>query len=221
MPEHHFFHRLIRIRQYPVPLIVCLMLTTVLASAALNQNQIDLNRKQLDRQALAELLPEGSFDNDPLADVVVLPENQNGNTWVQLDLLGLRRDRLAYIAKSAEEVVAVVVPATAEDGFNGHVDLLVAVDMFGRLQAVRVIEEINTPLLYGVLQIIESSWIKLFTGNTFRDIQRLSWQTITADNEYDLFVGASVTPKTVSAKIYDTLIFFQSNRIALIEAGKT
>lgn len=218
MPEHRFFHQLTHYRCYFIPLIVCLMLALVLATAALTHTQISFNRKQLDRQALAELLPPGSFDNDPLADVVVLPSNLSAVPWVQLELLGLRRDRLAYIAKSADETVAVVVPATAEDGFNGYVDLLVAVDMFGRLQAVRVIEQAETPALFGVLQVIESSWIKLFSGNTFRDIQRLSWQTISAENEYDLFVGASVTPKTVSAKIYDTLIFFQSNRIAFIEA---
>jgi hypothetical protein len=35
-----------------------------------------------------------------------------------------------------------------------------------------------------------------------------SWQTIFADNEYDLFVGASITPKTVSDRIYDALVFF-------------
>ena len=49
-----------------------------------------------------------------------------------------------------------------------------------------------------------------------RDILRLSWQPITAENEYDQFVGASITPKSVANQIYDALVFYQSNRIELI-----
>ena len=44
-----------------------------------------------------------------------------------------------------------------------------------------------------------------------REIRRLSWQIIDADNEYAKFVGASITPKTVSGRIYDALVFGQSN----------
>jgi hypothetical protein len=82
-----------------------------------------------------------------------------------------------------------------------------------------VVQAMPSSGLYGMLRIIESQWMTLFEGNTFRDIQRLSWKTIPADNEHALFVGASVTPKTVSAKIYDVLIFFQSNWIAFLQAG--
>lgn len=204
--------------RFSLPASCAVLLAVVLIASVLSQPQISLNQKLLDRVALSELLPNGSYDNDPLEDMIVLPRTAENELWVNLELLGLRRERLAYIAKFQGEVKVVVLPATAEDGFNGYVDLLVAIDMFGRLQAVRVIEESKSSASYGTLEIIQSTWIKLFAGNTFRDIRRLSWQSISADNEYDLFVGASVTPKTVSAKIYDTLIFFQSNRIAFIEA---
>lgn len=79
--------------------------------------------------------------------------------------------------------------------------MLVAIDMFGRIQAVRVVQDMPRSGLYGMLRIIDSQWMKLFKTKTFRDIQRVSWQTISADNEYDLFFGASITPITASAKI--------------------
>ena len=101
-----------------------------------------------------------------------------------------------------------IIPAAAQDGFNDEVDLLVVIDMFGRIQGARVLQDMPSSGLYGMLRIIESQSMKLFEGNTFRDIQRLSWQTTPADNEHALFVSAPVTPKTVSAKIYDVLIFF-------------
>lgn len=137
---------------------------------------------------------------------------------INIHLLGLQRDRFAYLARREGEVVAIAVPATAtaEDGFNGSIDLSIAVDMFGRISAARVIEDIETHSLYGIVDVIESSWMKQFTGNAMRDIRRISWQTIKAENEYDQFVGASITPKAVADRIYNEMIFFQSNRIALM-----
>jgi len=138
---------------------------------------------------------------------------------INTELLGLRQDRLAYLAKSADEVLAIIAPATAEDGFNGFVDLLVAVDMTGRIVAARVIRDLETNQMRGIVDVIESQWMKEFDGNAMRDIRRISWQTIEPDSEYDQFVGASVTPKSVSDRLYDTLVFVQSNRIALMRGG--
>jgi electron transport complex protein RnfG len=112
--------------------------------------------------------------------------------------------------------VAVTVPASLEDGFNGKIDLLIAVDMFGRISAARVIEDIDAEQLFGVVDVIDSKWMNGFAGNSMRDILRLSWQPITAENEYDQFVGASITPKSVANQVYDAPVFYQSNRIELI-----
>ena len=66
--------------------------------------------------------------------------------------------------------------------------------------------------------MIDSHWMKNFSGNTMRDMRRLSWSTIDpVPGEYDQFVGASLTPKAVANRIYDALVFFQSNRIALMQ----
>ena len=88
--------------------------------------------------------------------------------------------------------------------------------MFGRISAARVIEDLASDDLYGVIDVIQSHWMTRFSGNSMRNILGTSWKTISAENEYDQFVGASLTPKSVSNQIYDTLVFFQSNRIALM-----
>lgn len=174
------------------------------------------NKKNFDRQNLFQLFEEGSFDNDLLMDTFLIPARVEHSKLQNIQLLNLQRDRLAYIAKSEGEVVAIAVPATADDGFNGHVELLVAMDMFGRISAARVIEDLASDDLYGVIDVIQSHWMTRFSGNSMRNILGTSWKTISAENEYDQFVGASLTPKSVSNQIYDTLVFFQSNRIALM-----
>ena len=173
-------------------------------------------RQEFDRRNLYQFFEAGSFDNDLVLNSYLLPGVAEHEKLSNLHLLNLDRDRLAYIARKEGKAVAVAVPASAEDGFNGKIDLLIAVDMFGRISAARVIEDIDAEQLFGVVDVIDSKWMNGFAGNSMRDILRLSWQPITAENEYDQFVGASITPKSVANQVYDALVFYQSNRIELI-----
>ncbi|MGY8784247.1 MAG: FMN-binding protein [Pseudomonadales bacterium] len=177
-------------------------------------------RQEFDRRNLYQFFDPGSFDNDLVLDSYLLPAVAQGSKLSNLHLLNLHRDRLAYIARKDGQAVSVAVPAIAEDGFNGKIDLLIAVDMFGRISAARVIEDINSDQLYGVVDVIDSKWMNEFAGNSMRDILRLSWQPITAENEYDQFVGASITPKSVANQVYDALVFYQSNRIELMRGSR-
>lgn len=175
--------------------------------------------QEFDRRNLYQFFEAGSFDNDLVLDSYLLPAIAKEESFSNLHLLNLDRDRLAYIARKAGQAVAVAVPATAEGGFNGKIALLIAVNMFGRIGAARVIEDINSDQLYGVVDVIDSKWMNEFVGNSVRDILRLSWQPITAENEYDQFVGASITPNSVANQIYDALVFYQSNRTELIRGS--
>lgn len=177
-------------------------------------------RQDFDRRNLYQFFEAGSFDNDLVLDTYLLSATKMDERLSNLHLLNLDRDRLAYIARKDGEAVAIAVPATAEDGFNGKIELLIAVDMFGRISAARVIEDIKSAEVYGIVDVVNSKWMNEFTGNSMRDILRLSWQPITAENEYDQFVGASITPKSVSNQIYDALVFYQSNRIELMRGSK-
>lgn len=177
-------------------------------------------RQEFDRRNLYQFFDPGSFDNDLVLDNYLLPANAQTSKLSNLHLLNLDRDRVAYIARKDGKAVAVAVPASAEDGFNGKIDLLIAVDMFGRISAARVIEDVDSRQLFGVVDVIDSKWMNGFAGNSMRDILRLSWQPITAENEYDQFVGASITSKSVAKQIYDALVFYQSNRIELMRGRR-
>lgn len=197
-----------------LPLAV--LLFAVVATGLVSRAQLMERKQAYDRTSLQTFFQQGSFDNDVLLDAYLLPATTEHPDLVHLELLGLHRDRLAYRARQNCEVIAVAVPASVDDGFNGRVDLLVSIDMYGRIGAARVIEDLDSDNLYGELEIIQSKWMEEFSGSSMRDILGLSWSTITAEREYDQFVGASITPKAVSNRIYDALVFFQSNRIELM-----
>lgn len=199
----------------------CLVLVGVVVLATLAYRGMSEDvleaRQDFDRRNLFKVITPDLFDNDLVVDTFLLRAGSQDNV-VNIDLLGLRRDRFAYIARQGDETTAVLVPATVPDGFNGYVDLLIAVNMMGRIVAVRVIEDIDTPEMYGVVNVINSEWIKRFSGNGMSDMRRLSWSTVDAvPGEYDQFVGASLTPKNVANKVYDALVFFQSNRMVLMQ----
>ena len=59
-----------------------------------------------------------------------------------------------------------------------------------------------------------------FSGSGMRDIQKIAWQTADTEGEYDQFVGASITPRAVANRVYDVLVFFQSNRILLLQEAQ-
>ena len=185
----------------------------------LTNEQTKASKQDYDRINLQRLFTNQVFDNDILLDSYLIPARQGDSELVNLELLGLTRDRLAYRARRDGEIFAIIIPASTDDGFNGAVDLLIAIDMFGRIAAARVIEDINSDELFGQLEEIHSQWMTEFSGSSMRDIMRISWSKIGSENEYDQFVGASITPKTVSNRIYDALVFFQSNRIALMQDG--
>ncbi len=174
-------------------------------------------RHEYDRKNLIAMLGDDLIDNDPVADALLIRAETGTQNLVSPEWLGLRRDRLAYIGKQDDEVVLIALPFTVDDGFNGILDLLVAFDMRGEIVAARVVAEPLHPELTGALTFLESRWMRDFSGMGSRDLRRPSWQGIAADDGIDQFVGASITPKAVAAGMYDALLFFQSNRMMLMQ----
>ncbi len=192
--------------------VVILLVLTIISN-----DSVVASRLNFDGKNLLQFFPEEYTQAELEFHSYSIHSEQDGNL-VNTHLLGLVRDRFAYIASVGDEVIAVAVPATTDDGFNGSIDLLVSIDMFGRIQAARVLEDLESNEDHGVVDVIQSRWMAGFSGSSMRDIQRLSWQTIEDVDEYDQFVGASITPRAVADRIYDVLVFFQTNRIEFINA---
>jgi electron transport complex protein RnfG len=198
--------------------VVAFLLVATIWPASYFAASLQQVRHDFDRQSLYQMLGDDAIDNDPVADAVLIKADGSQNL-VSPQWLGLKRDRFAYIGKQGEEVVLIVLPFTVDDGFNGTLDLLVAFDMRGEIEAARVLAPPRSKQLTGELNILESRWMRNFTGMGSRDLRRPSWQGIEADDGVDQFVGASLTPKAVAAGMYDALLFFQSNRMALIQGA--
>lgn len=160
------------------------------------------NARQAALKNLYEILPPETHDNNLLADTVMLPAG---------GLPGNEHERPARIALRDGNVVGVVLPATAPDGYNGRIRLLVGVRPDGTLLGVRVTGHRETPGLGDKVETRKSDWITRFTGLSLQQPAPLRWKVRKDGGEFDQFTGATITPRAVVSAVYRTLRHFEAH----------
>lgn len=159
-------------------------------------------------RALGEILPPGSYDNDLLADSIQLDEPK----------LGHRGPQPAYIAFKDGQPSAVILRATAPDGYSGAIQLLIGILADGRLAGVRVIGHRETPGLGDKIELAKSLWILGFAGKSLDDPVETGWAVKKDGGQFDQFAGATITPRAVVKAVHQSLEYFTANRATLLSA---
>ena len=158
-------------------------------------------------RALLELLPPGSYDNHPLDSQVP--------TFAP-KLLGLDAPRPAYVARLHGQASAVILQASAPDGYSGAIQLLVGVTAQGRLLGVRVVAHKETPGLGDRIELAKSPWVHGFDGKSLGDPADAGWAVKKDGGTFDQFAGATVTPRAVVRAVHKALRYFDANRERLL-----
>ena len=111
--------------------------------------------------------------------------------------LGLRQDKQIYLAKQAGKTIAVIIPATASDGYSGDIDLIVGVNRDGSVAGVRVLSHKETPGLGDQVDLKKSDWILGFAGRSLENPEPSGWAVKKDKGVFDQFTGATITPRAV------------------------
>lgn len=170
--------------------------------------RIAANQRALLQRALESLVPAESHDNDLLADTVTATD----------PALGTGRPVTVHRARQRGEPVAAVLSPVATDGYNGAIELLVAIRADGRLAGVRVLNHRETPGLGDPIDLDKSNWILAFEGRSLDDPPASRWQVRRDGGDFDQFTGATVTPRAVVKAVYQTLVFFRAHGEGLFQA---
>ena len=125
----------------------------------------------------------------------------------------------AFLMVVGDEPRAVVLAATAPDGYNAPIRLLVGIDLEGTVTGVRVISHRETPGLGDAIEIAKSSWIEQFVGASLS--QPNVWAVDKDGGTFDSLTGATVTPRAVVAAVHRTLEYYAMHRDALIAIEDT
>ena len=182
--------------------------SALLASAHwLTKDRIAENERLAVLRQLQEILPPDSYDNALLQDTRI--------TTLPAQLSPQGEDTL-YIARRQGTPVAVIIPATAPNGYNGAIDLLVGVRSDGRLAAVRVSKHRETPGLGDGIDKSRGDWIDQFQGRSLGNPEK--WAVRKDGGPFDQLTGATITPRAIVKTVQDTLQWFEGHRDWVFQA---
>jgi len=159
-------------------------------------------------RALSEILPQGSYDNHLLDNSIELHD----------PLLGSKSPQAAYIALKDGKPSAIILRATAPDGYSGAIQLLIGIQADGRLAGVRVLNHRETPGLGDKIELAKSAWIRSFEGKSLAAPSGDGWAVKKDRGEFDQFAGATITPRAVVKAVHKALQYFDAHKQQLFAA---
>jgi Na+-translocating ferredoxin:NAD+ oxidoreductase subunit G len=182
---------------------ISLGIVALVASAALSVGNnltgpaiADAEARDL-QASLAQVLPDGSYDNELLADTVTVD--------------GV----LIYKARKAGAVTGIVFQQ-AKRGYAGDIVVLMGVDASGTLLGARVIKHQETPGLGDKIEVAKSKWIRDFDGKSLDKLPADKWAVKKDGGVFDQFAGATITPRAVVKAVKGGLDFFAAHRDEII-----
>lgn len=181
------------------------------------RDEIEYQRQQAERRALAEVMPPALHDNDLLNDTLPLsPQAGHEN----LDLLNLADGRNGWVARRDGETTGIILPSIAPDGYSGNIELIVGIRADATLTGVRVVSHSETPGLGDKIELRIDDWILDFAGRSLDEPPAQRWQVRKDGGDFDQFTGATITPRAVVNAVRRTLEFFEQNRADLLAHGQ-
>lgn len=158
-------------------------------TAIINEMTKSTIDSQSARQQMAlfdQVVPQESYNNDLLKSCYV----------VTAPALGKGSHKL-YIARKDDAPVAVVMEATAPDGYSGAIQLLVGADFKGTVLGTRVTGHKETPGLGDKIELRHGDWITRFAGKIIHGADDSHWAVKKDGGDFDQFTGATITPRAV------------------------
>ena len=191
-------------------LIAVVALITALLSLLANQtrDRIAANQQFALTQAIAALLPPGSYDNDILEDRIAVRAP---------DLLGSNQPVSIFRARKSGQPVAVLINAIAPDGYRGPIELLIAINHDGALYGVQVLDHDETPGLGDAFENREADWLTDFRGRSLDNPPQARWTVRKDGGDFDAFTGATITPRAIVKAVRKSLEFYRTRRQQLFE----
>ena len=195
-----------------VLLAIFAVCTTLLITGTylLTKDRIALEKRKAEEKALLQIVPRERHDNSMLDETIAVGPASAG--------LGLGEEKRIYIARQADEIVAVIIPATAPDGYTGDIDLMVGVNSDGSIAGVRALSHKETPGLGDKVDLKKSDWVLGFNGRSLENPTLAGWAVKKDKACFDQFTGATITPRAVVAATLRVLQFAEANRATLFDS---
>lgn len=190
-------------------LAIFAVVTTALIAATWlgTRDQIEANERAFRERSLLEVVSAERHNNSMLEDSFTVEDAES---------LGLRGAKTAYLARMDGRPVAVIIPATARDGYTGDIDMIIGINVDGTISGVRVLNHRETPGLGDKVDYRKSQWVDSFSGKSLKNPMPDLWAVKKDKGVFDQFTGATITPRAVVKTVKQSLEFFEANRAELL-----
>ncbi len=183
--------------------------TLVAATHQITAERIAANHREAILKRLDVLVAKQSYDNDLVSDTIQITDPE---------LATPKRPVTVYRARLGGKPVAAVFSVVAPDGYNGAINLLVAIDYDGTIAGVRVVSHRETPGLGDSIDEQRSDWILSFSGKSLTNPDEQGWHVKRDGGVFDQFTGATITPRAVVKAVFRTLRYYSRHREEIFTA---
>jgi electron transport complex protein RnfG len=192
--------------------LFALITAALLATTHVNtKDRIAEAKREVAKRALLEIVPLERHSNDLLVDTLDIPAVY----WTTLGI----KDGQVNIARKGNELVAVIVPSVAPDGYSGEIQMMVGINVDGTVAGVRVVSHRETPGLGDKVDIKKNNWILGFNGKSLTNPKPVGWKVKKDKGTFDQFTGATITPRAVVQQVLKTLQYYKEDRARLLKAA--
>ncbi|WP_434648714.1 RnfABCDGE type electron transport complex subunit G [Pseudomonas sp. D1-2] len=169
--------------------------------------RIEAQRQAIANRTLLDILPPDRYDNQPMAQpLIAAPVALPRST-----LLG------AYLA-TRDAVPSAVLLSSQVQGYEGSIELLIAVDPTGRVLGVKILRQSETPGLGAAIAGWPNAWLQTFEGKSSQVPADESWALKKDHGQFDQLAGATVTSRAVLQAVHDALRYFDGHKTQLTGA---
>ncbi|WP_337157754.1 RnfABCDGE type electron transport complex subunit G [Pseudomonas putida] len=159
--------------------------------------------QQLQNRQWLSVLPDSSYDNQPLQTPLALRDARLPHS----ELLA------GYRATLRGKPSAILLRSQVQ-GYAGPIVLAIAIAPDGRLLGIQVLEQQESPGLGARLIDPGVHWLAQFAGHTATS----RWALKRDQGDFDQLAGATVTSRAVIDALQDALRYFDTHRTVLLEA---
>lgn len=147
------------------------------------------------------LLPE-RFDNNPLKNCLNLTDKS---------IFGDDKQHVIYRATYQEQPYALVFQTQTSKGYNGLIQVMVAIDSNGVVQGVRALKHQETPGLGDKIDLEKSDWVLSFNDMKVKNEEDKRWFVKKDGGYFDQFTGATITPRAIVNQLRQSVSYVASN----------
>jgi len=176
------------------------------------REQIQASATEEKMKLISEVLPGATYDNALLDDYVKLGPTRE---------LGLDEGGRVYRARKAGQPAALLLEATAPDGYSGRIDLIVAINADGSVSGVRAVSHRETPGLGDYIdprkdRDKKSPWIAQFSDLKAADVPACKVKKDGGQIAYH--TGATISARAVTNAVGRAARFAADNQNRLFAA---